>query len=65
MKNIILIYFYKNIIYFIIKCTLKEIDIPDVYSMFDVVVAIVFQNVFCLKMHWNNIYFLFLKLSIH
>jgi hypothetical protein len=30
--------------------------------MFDIVVAIVFQNAFCLEMHWNNIYFLFFKI---
>jgi hypothetical protein len=51
MKNIILIYFYKISYTFFIKRTLKGIDIPDVYSMFDIVVAIVFQNAFCLEMH--------------
>jgi uncharacterized protein (DUF362 family) len=29
--------------------------------VFDIAVIIVFQSVFCLKTHQNNIYFLFLK----
>jgi hypothetical protein len=42
MKNIILIFFYKNIIHFIIKRTLKGIDILNAYSMIDIVVTIIF-----------------------